>query len=421
MKKCPVQHTGAGGAADSHFSAFATFDIDNPYPAYERLRASEPIYWDAVLKTWVLTRQDDVAAVLADKKFEPVRVDKRIGVFGQRTGKDYSFLERALRSILFFKSGLDHRHDRRLLARVYGRISLAELETIVEGFADSLIEELAATDAFDAINDYARILPCRVMSKLVGLPDPEGFLVMSYMNDFMRTLDISSPSYYAAMDRQSKALQQHLAPLIADAAKNRRDSPLALIYEETPLEGEAKLLEAAALIAFAFVVGAETTMALIGSCVLTLLRQPEVYEQGRQDPSLATRIVAEVTRLESPVQRTIRVAGVDRMIGGRQIRAGDPVVLLLGAANRDPAIFVDPGAVRLDRNPRENVAFGGGLHTCLGIGIARIEARIALEKFLTLPRVVRADEKDHWQPTRTLRRLTSLPVRFEKSGKTEAG
>lgn len=412
MGKLSNRNSDAAPAAGSHFESFAAFPIDNPYPSYDRLRSAEPVYWDPVLNTWVLTGYDDVAAALGDHALEPLRLDERVASFGERIGKRYSALERSLRAVLFFKSGEAHKQGRRLLARVFGRIPLTELEPVIESFASSLVEKLAATEEFDAIHDFAMILPSRVMARIVDIPDPDGLRILTEFSDFTRTLDISSASLYESLDRNSALVHDRIARLVKSAVAERRDSPLALIYEEAPFEGEAKLMEAAALATFAFLVGAETTMSLIGSCILALLRQPALYDRARQEPSLAADIVAEVVRLESPVQRTIRVARAERIIGGKRIRAGDLVLLLLGAANRDPAAYADAAALRLGRRRTDNVAFGGGQHVCLGMGLARLEGRIAVEKFLQLPPVVQGDGRETWQPARTVRRLKSLPVRF---------
>ena len=151
-------------------------------------------------------------------------------------------------------------------------------------------------------------------------------------------------------------------------------------------------------------------MGLIGLIIHTLLDQPELYRLARDRPELAPTIVSEVLRLESNVQRSLRVGHESRLIGGKIIQPGERVLLLLGAANRDPITFARPDDVTLEPRAEQDVAFGGGDHFCLGASLARLEARIALEHFLRLPTVERADEGT-WYLGQSIHRLTQLPVR----------
>jgi cytochrome P450 len=153
-----------------------------------------------------------------------------------------------------------------------------------------------------------------------------------------------------------------------------------------------------------------------------LLLRPDLYERACKDPSLVDVIVAEVARLESPVQRVVRIASRDMALGGQRIAKGERVVLMLGAANRDPAVF--PRASELDpgRGNPENVAFGGGKHFCLGTSLARLEARIALGHILRMPHRLRLAGREKWYGGKTIRRLLSLPVqRREPSGRQVNG
>jgi transposase len=152
--------------------------------------------------------------------------------------------------------------------------------------------------------------------------------------------------------------------------------------------------------------------------IRTLIRQPRLRQMAREKPSLVPTIVSEVLRLESNVQRPVRIGRVARVIGGKTIQPGERVMLLLGAANRDPAAFPEPDDLRVDRRALPDVAFGEGHHFCLGASLARLEGRIALEQFLRLPPIEQAGH-EKWYPGRAIRRLIRLPVRA--TGFTLAG
>jgi cytochrome P450 len=151
-------------------------------------------------------------------------------------------------------------------------------------------------------------------------------------------------------------------------------------------------------------------MGLVGLIIHTLLEQPRLCGLARETPALAPVIVSEILRLESNVQRSLRICRERRVVGGTTIEPGERVLLLIGAANRDPAAFPYPDDVALQKRPTPDVSFGAGSHFCLGASLARLEGRIALEHFLRLPAVEREAE-ERWYPGRSIRRLIELPVR----------
>jgi Cytochrome P450 len=163
---------------------------------------------------------------------------------------------------------------------------------------------------------------------------------------------------------------------------------------------------------FTYRVGAETTTGMIGLIVRTLIQQPWLQQKIRESPSLGPAIVSEVLRLESNVQRLLRVTREARIIGGRTIQPGERLLLLLGAANRDPDAFVEPDILCLNRREAPDLVFGAGNHFCLGASLARLEGEVALTQILRLPPIVQAGDEE-WYSGRTIRRLIRLPVRVQ--------
>jgi hypothetical protein len=162
-----------------------------------------------------------------------------------------------------------------------------------------------------------------------------------------------------------------------------------------------------------FLAGHETTANLIGNGVLALLRHPGELARLRQDPSLIESAVEELLRYDSPVQRVSRITNDDVVVGDRQIPNGSLVLALLGAANRDPTLFAEPERLDVTRQDNRHLAFGWGIHFCLGAPLARLEGQIAIGTLVQrLPRLALATERIEWRQTFTLRALTALPVRF---------
>jgi cytochrome P450 len=186
---------------------------------------------------------------------------------------------------------------------------------------------------------------------------------------------------------------------------------LDILYEAAPGVGDKKLENAATAALFVYRIGAETTIGLLGLLIRTLVDHPELRKAATNRPETIDAIISEVLRLESNVQRVLRLATESRHIGGHLIEKGQRVMLVLGAANRDPLAFPDPNKISLEEKRRPDVAFGAGGHFCLGANLARLEARIALTVFCDLPMMERAGP-EKWYSGRIVRRLTELPLKM---------
>jgi cytochrome P450 len=394
------------------FDSFAAELIENPYPHYDRLRASEPVYWDPVLKLWVLTQYQDILDVLKNDSFEVGSLSEMIAEFGRRARKDYAPLIRTAEWLLFFTNGERHKLGRRTLSRLLTHIPLTRLRPIVQEIVKSLVESVSSKHEFDAVSDYAELLTAGVMARILGLPAEDAPVFLELARDFPRLLDIVPPSFYDRLNPKAGVAIHRLAQRITDPIPGGDRAGLLLIYDAS--DSEDKVADAAALAFSLFIVGTETTSSLTASCIDVLLQYPELYRRARENPVLASRIVSEVLRLESPVQRGFRKARKDQLIGGKTIRQGDGLLLLFGAGNRDPSIFVRPAELDLERQSRDNLAFGAGTHTCLGKALAKLETEVALEQFLGMSQLVRAGPSERWRLGKTIRRFSRLPVRFQR-------
>lgn len=392
------------------FDPFSEELIASPYARYDRLRSAAPVHWSPPLRAWVLSRMEDVQAVLNDRDFVAVEPSKIVAAFASRTGRNYDGIVRVLEAILFFNDGPTHQEDRRTLAKIINLRPLSQLEPVMGELASFLISKLFAATEYDVISEFAEPLPQYVMADILGLPLSDVPILNGLLAKLTLTFDMPSLDVYDELNGQVMAALELLERRIEEAVARKAKTGLSIIYDGTSGSKKQRLENAAATALFAFRVGAETTIGLIGLLIRTLIQQPRLYQALRTDFSSAPALVAEVLRLESNVQRVVRVCRRSRVIGGETIKEGERVLLLLGAANRDPSAFKEPNIMNLQRGTVSDVVFGAGHHFCLGASLARLEGRIALKYFLQLPQVASAGSEE-WYAARPIRRLTHLPVR----------
>ena len=393
------------------FDPYAPGFNEDPYPHYTRLRTVDPVYWDPLLRAWILTRMAEVTEVLNDETFHVFDIGKPIGEMARLTGKDLGHLVRAVDAMTFLRNGDDHRAARRALGLAIARVPFRELEPLIEEMARKLATDLSQRRRFDAANDFADVLPMQVMTHILGLPESDGSLLKEVGEDIVRTFDIVSLGVYQELDRKAEIALKHLCKRVEEALAAGRESGITVLYEEGTSAADDKIMATAALILFAIAVGSVTTSSLLTFAVDMLLERPDLYARARGDVSLAADVAAEAGRLQSPVQRALRLATEDRVIGGKSIKRGQRLILFTGAANRDPETFAQPDSARVARNEGRDLVFGAGRHVCLGMNLAKIESRVALTHFLGLPPLER-DSPPVFRPSVTIRRLASVPVRF---------
>ena len=404
------------------FDPFAEELISTPYPHYERLLAEKPIHWSPPLRSWIFARMEDVQTVLNDESFLAVDIAKNVSHLARRAGRDYTPLIRLLNSALLFIDGPRHRQDRRTIAKVINRINLTELKPVIQNFAASLASKISGAYEFDAISEFGNPLPQYVMAHIMGIPLSDVPVLSELLSQITLVFDLASLDVCDSVNAKTGEALELLKSRIAEGVRGNEETGLSIIYAGTSGPEAQRLMDAAASASFIFKVGSETTMGMMGLLFLTLIRQPRLRQIARDRRSLVPNIVSEVLRLESTVQRSIRIASETKVIGGTTIKAGDRLMLLLGAANRDPAAFDDPNNLSTDRKTVSDVVFGGGHHFCLGASLGRLEGCLALEQILDLPEFEQAGE-ERWFLGRSIRRLTRLPVRIKGApvGRTDYG
>ena len=389
----------------------------DPYPVYRRLREEAPVFRSEAIGAWLLTRYDDVSATVRD----PRRFSSR-----ERFSAVLDPLSAAERDHLrpladHFAVGLlgsdppDHTRLRGLINRAFTPRVVEGLrprvETLVEGFLDAAEER----GEMDFIADFAYPLPATVIAELLGAP-PGARDDFKRWSDGILAFQGTGRATPALLDRAQRDLLEMRAFLGDLLAARRRVPTEDLLGRLVAAEAEGDKLSEAELLTTCVTLltaGHETTTNLLGNGLYSLLRYPDEMARLRAAPELMPTAVEEMLRYESPLQRNPRRLAEDVALGGHIMRRGDFVLQVLGSANRDPARFPDPDRFDVGRRPNRHLAFGHGIHFCLGAPLARLEATIAFGAMLRrLPNLRLTGDGVRWQEHGLLRSLTALPVAF---------
>lgn len=386
----------------------------DPYPLYSRWRTQAPLArLDEQLL--VLTRYEDCAAVLRDGRFgHPDADDPRF------TGRARPALEvlvdddgRPVRGFL----GLNppsHTRLRSLVSQAFTRRRVELLAPRIEELTAELFTAMeSAPGPVDLIEGLATPLPVAVISELLGVPDADRHRMLMWSHAVARALvpDFLLPPGAAEQEAQARReFTDYLRELVVERRHAPGDdllSALVGVHDGGDTLTENELLATCTLLLIA---GHETTVNLIGNGTLALLRHPDQLERLRGDPDLTDNAVEELLRYDSPVQLTVRFALQDAEVAGVPVPAGTTLLLLIGAANRDPAAYEDPERLDIGRTPVRHLAFGQGIHFCLGAPLARLETRIALRMLLQRAPQPRLAGEPEWKDHITLRGLRRLPL-----------
>lgn len=378
----------------------------DPYPLYHRLRTEEPIR-RSPFGVWMFTRYDEVHAILRDHRFSSNLLNAEHLPFGDADTRER--LERRSKVMLFADPPL-HTRLRSLVNKAFTTRVVEAMRGRVEQITDELLAR--AGDEIDLIADLAYPLPVTVIAEMLGVPASDHEVFAGWSRDLAANLDpFQTPELYDRAMAAGDAFDHYFSGLIVERRREPRDDLLtAMVHAEEKGDrlDEEELL---ALCTLLLVAGHETTVSLIGNGTLALLRQPDALARLREDPGLATSAIEELLRYDGTVQFTGRTALADVEVGGVTIAKGDVSIVVVGAANRDPARFPDPDRLDLARPDNKHLAFGGGAHFCLGAPLARLEGRVAIATLVRRFDLELAGEPA-WRPTVTLRGLASLPLRL---------
>jgi cytochrome P450 len=387
----------------------------NPYPQYRLLLERNPVQ-ETPFGPWMLFRYHDCSRFLRDPKLSVEdrsvagsnpRAELRDQIFGERA-------RRGTRSILNIDPP-DHTRIRGIVQKVFTPRAVDGLAPLVQQMVDDALDAVVARgDSMEVIGDLAFPLPFQVISEMLGMPDAD----RDELRGWAHTLTLGLEPVLARLHvddilEASDRMTEHVLEAIAWKRTHPADDLLSALIDA---EHEGERLTADELVdqvVLLFVAGHETTVNLIGNGTLGLLRDRAQLERWQADPSIAAQAVDELLRYDPPVQFSRRVTTEDVEVGDRTIAAGTFLFLVLGAANRDPAHWgVDADLLDFTRaGAAQHLAFGSGIHHCLGAALARLEGRIALGSLIArFPQIELATGEPRWNGRLTLRGLDELPV-----------
>ena len=389
--------------------------LRDPYPTYRRfLEADEIVHHvNYAGGSWGVFRHSVCSSLIRDPRLSARRVGAGMRSVLRERQAEFGELGRVLRSWLLLIDAPEHSRLRKLMNKGFSPAVAEALRPRIDALVDRMLEPMRHASEADILRDIAYPLPVSVIAEMFGAPETmhEHFIRWS---DVVTTF-LGSPSKTAEQTQLAQDAVLALVDFFREAvAERRRKKGSDLISLLLDIEEDGEVLTEEELYAQCVMLlgaGHETTRNLIGNGMYTLLRHPQEMGELRAHPELIRTTVEELLRYESPVQFATRVAKEDMEVCGVRVHAGELIVFMFGAANRDPLQFKDPDRLDVKRLNNPHLAFGAGEHFCIGNQLARLEGQIAILKMVQqFPRMRLAAQRPEWVPNYGFRGLKKLPV-----------
>ena len=385
----------------------------NPFPLYEALQEHDPIHWSQAIRSWIITRYDDVRQVA----LSPTMSSDRLRPFYEAQRDDrreiLSGVMRYLNEWLVFKAPPEHTRLRKMMNGVFSMPMVQSLAPQIRRTVDGLYAELPHGQPFDFMQEVAVLLPAYVILDMMGVPRADFRMIKEWSDDlrlFIGTSRADEDKYRKARSGADQ-MSAYFRSLIAQRRSQLSDdviSKMLLAQDDRGGLSEDELIAMCMLVLFG---GHETTTNLLGSAVVAMLEYPEQQQLLRDKPELIDSAVEEFLRYDGPSNSIARVVAVDHELHGKALRAGDRVFAMINAANRDPRRFERPHVLDIERSPNRHLTFGQGLHFCLGAPLARLEAKVCLGALVSGFSSMRLGPGDvHWIDALVMRGPSSLPL-----------
>ncbi len=391
----------------------------NAYQTYALMREQAPVCHHTGLngedKLWFITRYVDGEAVLRDHKRFVKNYRETLTPVERAQLPPASRLENLLNQHLLNVDGADHARLRALVNKAFTAQMVNRLQGRVQAIADELLDQLPAQGQMDLIDQYAFPLPIIVIAEMLGVPAAHREHFRIWSNAFVSPS--LTPDEWAKTQQLMVEFTNYLGQIFAERRRNPKDDLITALIQAEEAGDKLSEEELYSMVILLIVAGHETTVNLIGNGMLALLQSPEQLALLKSRPELMPNAIEEFLRYDGPVERsTPRFAAEDVEIGGQLIRRSEPVFVVLASADHDPALYPNPDQLDVTRENNRHLAFGLGIHYCLGAPLARMEGRIAVSTLLSrLPnlRLAVPVAQLTWRPNTFLRGLHDIPVAWD--------
>lgn len=357
--------------------------INNPYPTFERFRNEAPVYWSDKGKYWIVSKYADIQAILRDLHYEK----------GLQNANSLNPIVKMLPPVkeaiksrstwMLNQNPPDHTRLRSLVNRAFTPAMVNSMRDHIQEIANRLLDDVAQKGEMDIVQDFAFPLPVTVIAEMLGVPPEDRNIIKGFSKQLTDGLE---PGFdLGRITRANHAVQEfenYLRPLVEARRKQGQNDLISALVTAEEQGDKLSMDELLGNCVLMLVAGHETTVNLIGNSVLALLNNPEQMELLRSQPDLCVTAVNEFLRYESPVQTVRRMAAQNLDLHGQKIREGDTLLLLLGSANRDPEHYQNADKLDITRADNRHLAFGTGIHHCLGSSLAEVEGQIAIGTLL---------------------------------------
>ncbi|MBA4496505.1 cytochrome P450 [Paenactinomyces guangxiensis] len=386
---------------------------ENAYQIYKQLRLNDPVHRITMPSGhhgWLITRYQDALAVLKDDRI--IKNPRKV----LNTDKPNRVLAESdlLTNHMLSSDPPDHTRLRSLVQKAFTPRMVEGLRGRIEEIAHTLLNDVQDKGKMNVIDDFAFPLPIIVICEMLGIPAEDRDKFREWSNAIISATN--QPDKMRQIQPQVQEFIDYLHDLITKRRQTPRDDLVSRLVHAESEGDQLTEKELFAMIFLLIIAGHETTVNLIGNGILALLEHPAQMEKLKQQPELIHSAVEEMLRYYSPVEiATNRWASEDIFLGGKKIPKGDMVLVMLGSANRDPEQFANPDQLDITRENNRHIAFGLGIHYCLGAPLARLEGEIAIQTLLArMPDIQLAVNPAtlKWRPTFLMRGLEELPVTF---------
>jgi cytochrome P450 len=386
--------------------------LADPYAVLAELRERDPVHWSARHRAWLITRYDDCVAAHLDRHLSSAQRPDRPSF------PEAAAVSRTLAGWMTVADGAQHRRLRSLVLDALHPDGAERLRGEVERAANVLLDDLEGRTDIDLVADFAAALPAMIAVELLGLPAEDSDRLRRWADDFS-TIESELSDRGGPIDEHALhgagELIAYVERLAADPGAADGDGLLARVRRARTVAGDGLTPdEIVAMLTLVLCGGQEAVAGILGNGILSLLGSPGQAARLEAEPKLARTAVEEIVRFESPARVSVRIATESYWWRGKHIRAGERVLLVLAAANRDPRTFDRPDELDLGRDPNPHLGFGLGPHYCLGAPLARMVGRVAIPSAMRRLWGLRlSTQAPRWKPRLLSRSLAALPVHAE--------